>query len=930
MRTFHLPMFAAVAGFLLVVTSAAPQQPVAAPPPSASNSEPSTPAQIAAAVEASVANYRKIIVLMDDATALDEGNRERVRTAAWILFEKNRDRLDQLEESLRADAARNNSPLVAAFLDRLENDADYRDADKLAFRDLLDDLAAIPVAEIPCASLRQRISDDAAVLEKIQALYQAEISQIFSGLQTRGMAVHREAWDHYVAFLKTQYTREAVLKEADSELPPAESRGGAAARGKLEISGLEMPTKTVALTFDDGPHPRYTDQVLAILKKYDLHAVFFEVGKNLGTVNGNEVKLGANAAVSNRILASGSFIGNHTYSHPVLPKLDAADQSKEIDSTSLLLTNILKAPPVLFRPPYGAANAGILTEVQSDKMKTVIWNVDSEDWADPVPNSVAQRVIADVEKQHRGIILFHDIHKVALDALPVVIETLEADGYNFVTWNGTAFGAPETRGDQPQAPAPPPTVQPYRESWAAIVGIDDYANWQKLQYAVHDALGVKDVLIQKYGFKPDHVFTLLDGQATRQNILSLLGDKLGGAQVQHEDRVLVFFAGHGATRKLASGRELGYIIPVDADLADLEGSAISMTNFQDISEAIPAKHVLFVMDSCYSGLALTRGGLPAFSQNYLTEISRREARQMFTAGGADQQVADNGPNGHSVFTWTLLQGLDGRADLNGDGMITASELAAYVAPAVSALSHQTPAFGNLPGTEGGDFIFNLKHDTEFLNEDSAQLDDQAIKVNAELEKLRSQMRAEERANEELRKQLATAELRLKQGAPAADAGPASASAPASASPVAGNAPATMTASGPVAAPDATKPEPAKSPSEVAAAANDEGMRLYQEKRYEDAAAKFVQASNLRPNMALYANNAGFAFFRMERYEDAVKWFQQTITLDPKRAVAWLNLGDAYVNLKKDADARDAYEKYLALSPNGKSAPDVRERLKSLP
>jgi len=585
---------------------------------------------------------------------------------------------------------------------------------------------------------------------------------------------------------------------------------------------------------------------------------------------------------------------------------------------------------VLFRPPYGAANAGILTEVQSDKMKTVIWNVDSEDWADPVPNSVAQRVIADVEKQHRGIILFHDIHKVALDALPVVIETLEADGYNFVTWNGTAFGAPETRGDQPQAPAPPPTVQPYRESWAAIVGIDDYANWQKLQYAVHDALGVKDVLIQKYGFKPDHVFTLLDGQATRQNILSLLGDKLGGAQVQHEDRVLVFFAGHGATRKLASGRELGYIIPVDADLADLEGSAISMTNFQDISEAIPAKHVLFVMDSCYSGLALTRGGLPAFSQNYLTEISRREARQMFTAGGADQQVADNGPNGHSVFTWTLLQGLDGRADLNGDGMITASELAAYVAPAVSALSHQTPAFGNLPGTEGGDFIFNLKHDTEFLNEDSAQLDDQAIKVNAELEKLRSQMRAEERANEELRKQLATAELRLKQGAPAADAGPASASAPASASPVAGNAPATMTASGPVAAPDATKPEPAKSPSEVAAAANDEGMRLYQEKRYEDAAAKFVQASNLRPNMALYANNAGFAFFRMERYEDAVKWFQQTITLDPKRAVAWLNLGDAYVNLKKDADARDAYEKYLALSPNGKSAPDVRERLKSLP
>jgi peptidoglycan/xylan/chitin deacetylase (PgdA/CDA1 family)/uncharacterized caspase-like protein len=946
MRNYHLsmwvPMWAAVAALSLCAASSVAQQSIASQAASMPISGAGTPAAIVADVDASVASYRKIIVLMDDTAALDEGNRERVRTAAWILFESNLDRLEQLEESLRADAAGNNSPLVIAFLDRLENNADFHDADKLVFHDLVDDLAAAPVAEIPSAALRQRIGDDETALEKIQALYQAEISQIFSGFQPRGMAVRREAWDHYVDFLKSQFTREAILKEMDSELPPAESRGGASARSKLEISGLELPAKTVALTFDDGPHPRYTDQVLAILKKYELHAVFFEVGKNLGTVNANnEVKLGTTSAVSYRILASGSFIGNHSYSHPVLPKLAPADLSREIDSTNLLLTNILKSPPVLFRPPYGAANAGILTQIQSDKMKTVIWNVDSEDWADPVPNSVAQRVIADVEKQHRGIILFHDIHKVALDALPIVIETLEADGYTFVTWNGTAFGAAETRGQEQMTAAPPPAVQPYRESWAAIIGIDDYVNWQKLQYAVHDALGVKDVLIQKYGFKPDHVFTLLDAQATRQNILSLLGDKLGGSAVQREDRVFVFFAGHGATRKLASGRELGYIIPVDADLTNFEGSAISMTNFQDISEAIPAKHVLFVMDSCYSGLALTRGGMPAFSQNYLNEISRREARQMFTAGGADQQVADNGPNGHSVFTWTLLQGLDGRADLNGDGVITATELAAYVAPAVSALSHQTPAFGSMPGTEGGDFIFNLKHDTEFLNEDSAQLDDQAIKVNAELDTLRKQMRDEERANEELRQQLAAAEGKLRQGAQATNTTPAAASVPASTSPVAGNASASMSASAPVTAPVslsnlpaaatpvATKPEPVRPPSEVAAASNDEGMRLYQEKQYADAAAKFVQAFNLRPNMALYANNAGFAFFRMEQYEDAVKWFKQTITLDPKRAVAWLNLGDAYVNLKKNAEARDAYEKYLALAPNGKSAPDVREKLGSL-
>jgi len=913
MRSYRLLLSAALLIILLRATLASgalgpfAQQPT--PAPAAGD-----PAAIAATMDDAVAAYRKTIVLMDDAGALDEGNRERVRTAAWILFEKNRERLDSLEQDLRADLTQKDSRLVEAFLARLENNAEFRDADKLAFRDVLDGLASVPPGQTANPALRKRIADDVAAVERIQSLYQKEISQIFAQLQTRGMKVHREAWEHYVAFLKSKYRREEILKQLESQLPPAESRGGAATKSKLEMFGTELAQNTVALTFDDGPHPRYTDQVLAILEKYGLHAVFFEVGKNLGTENEkNEITLGPIAAASYRILESGSTLGNHSYSHPVLPKLDEADLNKEINSTNALLTYILKSPPVLFRPPYGAANADILNKIHADNMKTVIWNVDSEDWADPVPNSVAQRVIGEVEKQHRGIILFHDIHKTGIEALPTVIETLQSDGYKFVSWNGTAFAPPNTRGGQTEAAPVPSATQPYHDSWAAIIGIDDYANWQKLRYAAHDALGVKDLLVQKYSFKPDHIFTLLNGEATRQNILSLLGDKLADSnKVQREDRVLVFYAGHGATRKLASGRELGYIIPVDADLTDYEGSAISMTNFQDISEAIPAKHVLFIMDSCYSGLALMRGGGVLPSQNYLNEISRREARQMFTAGGADQQVADNGPNGHSVFTWTLLQGLDGRADLNGDGVITATELAAYVAPAVSALSHQTPAFGNLPGTEGGDFIFDLKHETEFLNEDSAQLGDDAIKLNAELEKLRAQMREEERKNEELRKQLETAQAKLKQETqPAASSGGPSTTGTAA------------VAVNPAQSAPITPPDPA-------AAANDEGMRLYKEKRYADAAAKFTEASNLQPAIALFANNAGFAFYRMGQYDEAVKWFQKAIAVDPKRAIAYLNLGDAYFELQRKSEAKDAYQKFLDLAPNSKTAPTVREKLNSLP
>jgi tetratricopeptide (TPR) repeat protein len=75
---------------------------------------------------------------------------------------------------------------------------------------------------------------------------------------------------------------------------------------------------------------------------------------------------------------------------------------------------------------------------------------------------------------------------------------------------------------------------------------------------------------------------------------------------------------------------------------------------------------------------------------------------------------------------------------------------------------------------------------------------------------------------------------------------------------------------------------------------------------------------------------GFAFYRMEQYAEAAKWFLQTIALDPKRSIAYLNLGDAYSNLQKKAEAKDAYEKFLALAPNSKSAPEVIEKLKSLP
>lgn len=842
------------------------------------------PPDLAQQADEIVSNFRKIIVLTTDDGALNDATRERIFVLGRMLFQQNEEQLDALSSSLLADPG-----ALTAFLDRLEKYPDYHDADKLVFRDLLDDVSAdLPKTTDP--ALKNRLAEDLSALNQIQSLYQKELSQVFDRFQMRGMPIRREAWDKYLAFIEPKYQREQILKEYEAALPQDDQSRGTGAKKKKdtgELFGTELPPKTLLLTFDDGPHPRYTDRILDILKKYNLQAVFFQVGRNLGTIAADKtIKLTPTAGVDAHILAAGSSLGNHSYTHPLLTKLDAAGYTREIDSTNALLKYILQSDPVLFRPPYGARNDAILQVVQADKLKSMIWNIDSMDWADPVPNSVAQRVLKEIEHEGRGIILFHDIHERAIEVLPQLIETLQKNGYRFASWNGNGYSINDTRGVQTVS-LPKTSELPYRESWAAIIGIDNYQKWPKLRYAANDATAVRDLLVQKYKFKPQNVFLLLDQDATREKILSLLGDKLANPDmVKREDRVLVFYAGHGATRKLPSGRDLGYIIPVDADLTNYQGRAISMTNFQDIAEAIPAKHLLFIMDSCYSGLALMRGGGIANSTNYLQEIARRSAREMFTAGGADEQVADNGPNGHSVFTWTLLQALDGRADLNGDGVITATELAAYVAPAVSSLSHQTPAFGNMPGSEGGDFIFDLQHESEFLNADSAQLGDDAIRVNSVVERLRAQ-------NKELQEKLAAAEAQLHNKEQVA------------------------------------QPAAQLSPAETALALNDEGLRFYKEKKYEEAFDKFNKAAAMDSSNAEPANNAGFALYRMQKYEDAVSWFQKAIALDPGRAVAHVNLGDAYLKLDQKENARQAYEKYLELAPTGRSATYAKQKLQQL-
>jgi peptidoglycan/xylan/chitin deacetylase (PgdA/CDA1 family)/uncharacterized caspase-like protein len=842
-------------------------------------------APIAADLKELLATYRKIIVV-----TLDEGppaGRDQANRVGQQLFHENQVRRARIDDALAALAASSDPrrfEAVGGLLDFVESDPSLYDADRLAFRELLESLQGEVARDssLQAIKLHKRISEDVDALAEIERTYDKEIRAVFGRFDSRAISLKREKWESYVSYLKTLYQRERILQDYGVVLPypprPEPNEPPAPEpKEQAEIFGTALPKKTVVLTFDDGPHRRYSEEIAAILKQYDAPAVFFSVGRNMGSVDKDGAPhLNAGAQVSRKLMAAGYALGNHSFSHAQLSKATGDSLKAEIFNTDALLKAVDPRRSNLFRFPYGARNGEGMRALASAHLTSVMWNIDSLDWADPVPSSIADRVLASVNKEGRGIILFHDIHERTVKALPAVLDRLAAEGYRFAGWDGTTF---KVAGEQ-AAPVPRAAATGYANSWAIVVGIDAYKKWPRLQYAVRDAQGVSQLLVQKFGFAPERVITLENEQATRAGILGAFHDRLAHGGVQPNDRLFVFFAGHGATRKLSSGRELGYIIPYDSDPDQFATDAIPMTEIQDIAESLSAKHELFVMDACYSGLGLTRG---RSGSSFLRDNAKRLGRQMLTAGGADQMVSDGGPNGHSVFTWTLLQGLGGKADLNGDGLVTATELAAYVAPAVSSVSSQTPAFGSLPGSEGGDFVFELPVENEFLNTQTAQLSNDAIALNTRLDANASAPAA-------------VVVVKDLQGDDRKIATPA-------AVPVSGR--------------------------QQAQRANDKGLQLYKEKQYAAAQAQFTEALKLRPDFALAANNLGFVYYKQDKFAEAARWFENAIRMDPSRAIAHLNLGDAYAHAGDKDKARSAYKTYLELAPNAAGAGYARQQLQQL-
>lgn len=186
---------------------------------------------------------------------------------------------------------------------------------------------------------------------------------------------------------------------------------------------------SVALTFDDGPHPVYTPQILNILRHHRARATFFPLGRNVERY----------PQIIRQIFAEGHTIGNHSYAHGRLIFVSPQRIRQEMAEASAVLERITGQRPRFFRPPRGLGGLTALRMASLLGMRTVLWTLSPRDWTHPGVGRIVGRVVA--KARDGAIILLHDAkyndpgedRSQTVQALPNIIRGLRAKGYRLVT-----------------------------------------------------------------------------------------------------------------------------------------------------------------------------------------------------------------------------------------------------------------------------------------------------------------------------------------------------------------------------------------------------------------------------------------------------------------------------------------------------------------
>ena len=346
----------------------------------------------------------------------------------------------------------------------------------------------------------------------------------------------------------------------------------------------------------------------------------------------------------------------------------------------------------------------LIVKLNSNKVDTFKFTIESEDGGDFLPASIISNLTSEQIKVKVYIeesVYNDEIHESVVQIIkatePALIECddcIEIESIKKIMNQKSTISL--NRDDI------------YDDSWAVIIGIDKYKYSDQLNYAVKDAEAVKDMLISKFDYPEENIRYLTDEEATLSNIKLNLGEVATSAG--EDDRILVFYSGHGETLTGADESETGYIVPFEGKIENLYATGLAMDEILRTCQMSKSKHMLFLMDACYSGLMTenVKSLAKPIEQGYLSKVANEKARQIITAGDIDEQVIERDEWQHSAFTKNLLAGLDDwDADTDNDGYVTADELGTYLRKSVTDDSdfQQTPQKGRFRNSGGGEFVF---------------------------------------------------------------------------------------------------------------------------------------------------------------------------------------------------------------------------------
>lgn len=235
-----------------------------------------------------------------------------------------------------------------------------------------------------------------------------------------------------------------------------------------------------------------------------------------------------------------------------------------------------------------------------------------------------------------------------------------------------------------------------RKVYAVVIGINKYKNLPSLKYAANDAREFYRYLVEDNHVPKDHVWLLLDEEATLDRLRTTLGTLLR-RNAGKDDTVIIFLAGHGATEQDASSPDGDglekYILPHNADPKDLYASSMPMSEIGRIFQRISSERLVLISDTCYSGASggrtiLSPGRRANVSGAFLERLAQGKGRVILTASDANEVSVEKDELAHGVFTYYLLEGLRGKADMDKNGVITVDEVYRYVSMMVPLATKQ--------------------------------------------------------------------------------------------------------------------------------------------------------------------------------------------------------------------------------------------------